>query len=251
MATVNFLVEPPPSQLQKFDIRWTSVPVGTYVLTARATDNTGDTAWSDRVEIEVVVPPTIPTVTIVARDPYATEGGTNTATFRVRRDCCGTDALTVWYAITGSAANGVDYASLSGYVTIPAGARSAPIIITPVDDRVPEAIETVVLELQQPPTGSPILTYHIGRPEAAAAIIVDNDQPLPVSQRLADGLVHLCVPAVDGACYRIEATSDFVNWEVLGRNTARGNTLHFVELRGRELPRRFYREVPDICEEEE
>lgn len=251
LATVNFFVEPPPGQLQTFDIRWTNVAVGNYVLIARATDNNGDAAWSDRVEIRVVPPPSIPTVTIVARDPYVTEGGTNTATFRVRRDCCGGDALTVWYAITGSASNGVDYASLSSYVTIPAGARSAPIVIVPVDDRVPESIETVVLELQQPPTGSPILTYHIGQPEAAAAIIVDNDQPLPVSQRLVDGLVHLCVPAVDRACYRIEATSDFVNWEVLCRNTARGNTLHFVEPRGRELPRRFYRVVPDICDEEE
>jgi len=251
VVTMNFIVEPPPGQLQKFELRWNDVPAGHYVLTAQATDNSGETAWSERVEIDVVAPPTIPTVTIVASDPYAREGTSNTAMFRVRRDCCTSNSLMVWYSISGSASNGVDYETISGSVTIPAGARSAPIVITPNDDRVQEPIETVVLQLQQPPTGSPILTYHIGKPDAAAAIIVDNDRPTPISQRLVDGLVHLCVPAVDGECYRIEASIDLVNWEVLCRNTARGNALQFVEPRGRDLPRRFYRVVPDICDEED
>ncbi|HWN96434.1 MAG TPA: Ig-like domain-containing protein [Methylomirabilota bacterium] len=251
VAQIHFIMPPPPGQMQTFDIRWTNVVAGHYVLTAKATDNEGGASWSRRIEIHVVTPPPIPTVTIIATDSYAHEGGTNTAAFRVRRDCCTSNELTVWYAVTGSASNGVDYAALSGHVTIPAGARSARIVVAPVDDNRVEEIETVVLELQPSPLAGPNLTYEIGRPEAAAAIIVDNDEALPESRRLADGLMHLSAPAVDGVCYRIEATSDFVNWEVLCRNTARGNRLHFTEPRSRDFPRRFYRVVPDICEDEE
>ncbi|HTD67271.1 MAG TPA: hypothetical protein VK846_12145, partial [Candidatus Limnocylindria bacterium] len=252
VITQNFIVEPPPGQLQTFDLRWTSVPVGDYILTAVATDNHGETACSEPVKIRVVNTPSIPTVTIVARDSYAREGQpTNTATFRIHRDCCTNSALTVWYEISGTASNGADYVSIGNSVTISAGRYSTPVVIVPVDDARPEAIETVILQLQQPPTGSPILTYHIGQPEAAAAIIVDNDRPMPVSQRLLDGLVHLCVPAVDGTCYRIEASTDLANWEVVCRNTVTGNTIHFVEPRSRELARRFYRVVPDVCEEQE
>ena len=103
-----------------------------------------------------------PVVSIVARDPVATEGTncyrwpgwpvpsptnnlsvTNTAAFVVRREGSTNDSLTVFYTVGGTATNGADYKLLVGNVVIPAAHRVAPIVIVPVDDTVPEKIETI------------------------------------------------------------------------------------------------------------
>ena len=56
----------------------------------------------------------------------------------------------VSYAIGGTASNGVDYLALPATVTIPAGQRKATIVVVPIDDSLPERIETVVLALRLP-----------------------------------------------------------------------------------------------------
>jgi hypothetical protein len=107
-----------------------------------------------------------PVVNIVARDPFASEGqhfwrdypeatawsadywntwgvnigGTNTATFVVRRNTASSAALTVNYEIGGTASNGVDYRTLPGSIQIPGGRRSARIIVVPIDDSTAEAL---------------------------------------------------------------------------------------------------------------
>ncbi|MCL5098981.1 MAG: Ig-like domain-containing protein, partial [Candidatus Omnitrophica bacterium] len=48
---------------------WTNVPAGEYVLTAKATDDLGETTGSDPVTIHVVEPAQLPVVTVVASDP--------------------------------------------------------------------------------------------------------------------------------------------------------------------------------------
>ena len=207
-----------------------------------------------------------PTVSIVARDPVATEGtncyrwpgwptpsptnsfsGTNTATFVVRREGGTNDSLTVFYRIGGTATNGVDYKLLSGTVTIPAGQRFAPIVILPVDDSLPEKIETVVLELTEPPYGSPLPSpYVIGKPARAAAIIVDNDQPRPSTGRLADRCFHLVHPGNNGDWFRIEYSTNLIEWTVLCTNTVTDGAIHFVDPDADESSQRFYRVMPDV-----
>ena len=62
---------------------------------------------------------------IEASDASASEAG-DTGSFRVTRPAAATNgALTVYYTLGGEAANGADYAQLTGSVTIPAGATSA------------------------------------------------------------------------------------------------------------------------------
>ena len=56
-------------------------------------------------------------------------------------------ALTVNYVVTGSATTASDYAALAGSVTIPAGAASAALTLTPINDTAVESDETVVLSL--------------------------------------------------------------------------------------------------------
>jgi len=176
--TIDFFVAPPPGQTQTFSFDWTGAEPGLYELVARAMDNGGGVGASAPVRISVTgtnfPPPTNlpPIVTITAPDAFAAEGtncwgttttdpiirtnpvpcGPNTATFVVRRSGPTNSALTVVYAIGGTASNGVDYATLPGFVTIPAGERGARIVVTPIDDSEVEGPETVVLSLQIPPS---------------------------------------------------------------------------------------------------
>ncbi len=212
------------------------MPPGTYVLTARATDNGGAFGISSLVEIHVVEtngPPTnaVPVVTITASDAVASEGtncwhwlgwtnhpstdvcGTNTATFVVRRAGVTNTPLSVLYEIGGTASNGVDYTALPGSVTIPAGRRSAEIRIVPIDDTLPERIETVVLSLvalPASPTAPP--PYALGQPHRAAAIIVDNDQPRPLTGVLPDRNFHIMRPGDNGTWWRIECSTNFYRY---------------------------------------
>jgi len=57
----------------------------------------------------------VPVVTIHAPDPYATESG-DPATFEVDRQGPTNATLNIYYDITGSASNGVDYKSISHFV---------------------------------------------------------------------------------------------------------------------------------------
>ncbi len=190
-----------------------------------------------------------PVVNIVARDPFASEGtnfwGTNTATFVVRRsDGTNTD-LTVFYDIGGTASNGVDYVALPGSVTIPAGRHSARIVVVPLDDADNELIETVVLKLREPEPPVVPPPYLIGFPSKAAAFILDTDQTRPPCQMLSDGLFHLCQPGTNGFCFRIEVTSNLVDWVPVCTNIVTDAAIHFVDPDATSFAHRFYRVLPE------
>jgi hypothetical protein len=193
----------------RFTLLWTEVPAGEYVLTARATDNLGGMATSAPVGI-TVQPPQPPGVSIVVRDSEASigeSGSVNTARFEVRRNqAAGTD-LTVFYSLSGTASNGLDYVELPGSVTIPAGQRTVPIIIVPLP-REPGTTprrQTVVLRLQPSPTSPP--AYAVRSPSRGTASIRrpepedddddddDDDDRLGASSRLTRGLGRLVWPA--------------------------------------------------------
>ena len=83
----------------------------------------------------------------VASDAVANEAGSDPGEFRITRSGDTSAALTVNYSVGGTATNGSDYQTLSGVVTIPAGASSATVRVLPIDDRVVEAPELVTLTL--------------------------------------------------------------------------------------------------------
>jgi hypothetical protein len=244
--TINYFVEPPPGQSAPFSLVWSNVPTGRYVLTARATDNRGATSVSPPVAITVEEPPMIPVVTLVAADGFGREGTPpNTGRFVVRRSGETNVPIHVHYAISGTAENGVDYERIDSFVTIPAGRRTARIVITPMDDRRPEVIETVILRLL------PAALYNVGRPDAAAAIIVDNDVPRPCSLALSDRSFHLRAEAPDGFGYRVECSTNLRDWEPLCVSTVRDGALHFVDPDAAGSTMRFYRVLPDVAPAEE
>jgi len=88
-----------------------------------------------------------PTVNITASDASASESGSDTGTFTVSRTGGSPSPLTLFYTISGTATNGIDYQNLGGSITIEAGNSSAAITITPLLDGISEASESVTLTL--------------------------------------------------------------------------------------------------------
>ncbi len=88
----------------------------------------------------------LPVVSLRVTDDEARETG-DTAAFLVSRTGPTTNALVVKLSTGGQATPGSDYVSIGTQVTIPAGAVSAPIVITPLDDNLAEGTETVQVDL--------------------------------------------------------------------------------------------------------
>jgi hypothetical protein len=114
-----------------------------------------------------------PTVSIAATDPNAAEVGADTGTFTITRTGVTTSALDVTVTISGTATNGTDYTTISTTVTIPANAASVDVTITPTDDALVEAAETVTLTLTD---GA---AYDLGA-TTSATVTITSDDILPV-----------------------------------------------------------------------
>lgn len=110
-----------------------------------------------------------PVVTITATDAGASESGPDTGTFTISRS--GGDQSTplfVAFQRSGDAINGTDYLAIGPNVTIPAGATSVQVTVTPILDANSEGNETVVLTLVG--TGN----YDVGNPGTATITIRDS-----------------------------------------------------------------------------
>jgi hypothetical protein len=111
------------------------------------------------------------TVAVVATVPSTFESGAPPGVFTVSRTAPTTGPLTITYAVTGTASPGVDYIAIPGSITIPAGATSATITVSPLADNVAEDPETVIVTLTS--NG----TYVIGSPSSATVTILDDSFP--------------------------------------------------------------------------
>lgn len=116
-----------------------------------------------------------PTVSISATDPSAAEAGSDTGTFTITRTGGTSTSLAVNFSVTGNATSGNDYSAVGTSTTIPVGAASHTITITPVDDSAVESPENVIVTLA---TNS---AYTVGSPSSATVNITDNDFPPTVS----------------------------------------------------------------------
>ena len=112
---------------------------------------------------------TLPTVTITAPDPNASEFPADNGKFRIRRAGCTDSDLSVFYTISGTATNGVDYRRLRGNATIRSGTTAVAITLRPIDDAISEPDETAILTL------SPDANYIIGSPSTATVTIHSNE----------------------------------------------------------------------------
>jgi hypothetical protein len=116
---------------------YTAVSPSTDTVTI---DEDADTATSDPSS----------TVTIAATQNTAYEPAGLPGAFTVSRTGATDAPLLVSYTISGTAAGGTAYQSLSGYVTIPAGSTTAAITIYPFENSGLTAAQTVVATLDEP-----------------------------------------------------------------------------------------------------
>ena len=150
-----------PEPMETVVVRLTSAPGATIDSANSATVFIGDDDESSA----------LPVVSVVAGDPNAWEAGSDPGTFTISRVGDTTADLSVTYAVSGTATNGSDYASIGNSVTIPAGSAEATITITPIPDAISEGDETVVLTLTvdgtfraAPTASSATVTIHEGLP---------------------------------------------------------------------------------------
>ncbi len=123
-------------------------------------------------QFTVIIVDNEPRVTIEATDPFASEGG-GTAQFTVRRWGGTSGALVVPVSVSGTATSGADYTALPSSVTIPDGAATAALTLTPLTDSLTEGPETVIVSLASSGNSAP------GPQASATAWIADAQSDNP------------------------------------------------------------------------
>jgi hypothetical protein len=107
-------------------------------------------------------------ITVSATDASAAETG-DTGTFTFTRSGDVTAALTVSIAMSGSATNGTSYQSIPTTFAFAAGATTATVGLTPIDNSIVDGSKTATVTIQ---SGS---GYTAGSPASATITIADND----------------------------------------------------------------------------
>lgn len=92
--------------------------------------------------------PEFSVVKIAATDNTATEAGPTSGTITFTRTGNTDSDLEVKYSIAGTATSGSDYDPIPESLSIPAGQKSATVLITAIDDLLPEVDETVILTIE-------------------------------------------------------------------------------------------------------
>jgi hypothetical protein len=125
----------------------------------------------------------IPVITVTALDSAASEAGPDNGIFLLTRTGDTSLPLTINYALSGSAAQGVDYLPVPGVLTLAAGASSGTVTIEPVDDTLGEPAQTVVLQIRSS------TAYVSGSPSLATITIADNNDAPVVTVGIVDATV--------------------------------------------------------------
>lgn len=110
----------------------------------------------------------IPVVTVSATTPYASWSG-DPGVFTFFREGPTNQTLNVFYLVSGTATNGVDYNMIGNWVTIPAGVKTNNVTVSPINNGQTN-IETVVVKLSPSPLGI-AQNYMIGYPASATVYI--------------------------------------------------------------------------------
>ncbi|WP_414662773.1 DUF1800 family protein [Horticoccus sp. 23ND18S-11] len=145
---------------------------GNYGIQVSGSDATSGLAI---IEVYDLTPVNPPTVTITATKSAADESGNNPGEFTFTRSGDTALPLVVNYGVGGSAVNGYNYPPLLGTVTIPVGATSTKITLSPNPVVQSEGTDSVVLSVATGPG------YLVGAQAAATVTITHSPATLYVA----------------------------------------------------------------------
>jgi uncharacterized protein (DUF1800 family) len=135
----------------------------------------GSAAGTALVEVYDLSPETLSTVSVAASTAATDTTSLANGVYTFSRVGQVTQPVTVSYAVTGTAVAGVDYAPLTGSVTIPAGATSATVALKPLANAANLNNRTATLSIV------PNNAYGVGVNDAASVTIYANSGSLYVS----------------------------------------------------------------------
>jgi hypothetical protein len=142
-----------------------TVSPGAYTVLVSGNAGTTGVGLVEVYDITPSAPAGPQTVTLAASDSSADTSGSNPGAFMVTRTGDMSQALTVNYAVSGTAQNGIDYQGLPGSVTLPAYVSSVPVAVMPNPVVSSASTSTVVLTL------SPSSGYVVGSASTATVNI--------------------------------------------------------------------------------
>jgi len=136
-------------------------------------------------------------ITVEATDPLANEADSKPGIFTIKRAGPTNRAQTVYFQLSGSAANGSDYQTLTSPVVIPVGEASLDLLVAPLDDPIQEYMESVTITLLSTPGAQ------LGSATTATVNIVDNDGTIEF-----DSPAYSCLENVGVAQIPVRRTGD-------------------------------------------
>jgi N-acetylneuraminic acid mutarotase len=150
--------------------KWVEATATVNVTDGRLTISNAAGAKGNKISfIEVSAGAALPVINIAAPDANASESGPVSRPFIISRSGETDSALTVRFNVSGSATAGLDYSALGTSVTIPAGASSVSLNVSPIDDALVEGPETVRVAL------APDSAYALGAEVSSTIDIADDD----------------------------------------------------------------------------
>ncbi len=179
---------------------------------------------------------TLPTVTVVATDASASRVGLDSGTFTITRTGSTSAALTLNYSLSGTAANGTDYNALTTSVTIPSGAASATLTVTPKSSASFVGSETAALTL------AANSAYTVGATSGATVTIAGNSVPSTIGKVAGNNMKITWSSAVNKA-YRVaykNSLSDATWTNLSGLITATGTNTSYTDTTASSKTQRYY-----------
>jgi len=74
---------------------------------------------------------------------------------------------------------------------------------------------------------------------------VDNDAQRPATSVLSDRCFHVMRPGTNGTSWRIDCSTNLVDWTPVCTTTVTDGAIHFVDPDADDLTQRYYRALPD------
>jgi hypothetical protein len=212
----------------------TTATNGSHTLTAVATDRSGNQTTATAMTVTVTNVPSV--VSVVATTPNASRVGPANGVFTLTRTGSTSAALTVNYTLGGNAVNGSDYNSVGTSTTIPAGAASTTVTITPKSSTNFVGAATAALTLA---TNS---AYTVSSTNSATVTIAGNSMPANINVASGNNL-NLTWSSVAGKTYAVSYKNNLTDpvWTKLSGNiTATGTTATYLDTTKGSQPSRFY-----------